>query len=65
MKFEVGIKAVMNEKDPAYRTIAALGIEKAIEKFKEELAKATGIESLNISIKELKDENSKDQEKVL
>jgi hypothetical protein len=59
MKFEVGIRAVMNEKDPAYTTIAAIGIEKAIEKFKKELAQATGIESLDISIKELKDENSK------
>jgi len=59
MKFEVGIKAVMNEKDPAYKTIASIGIEKAVEKFKEYLSKAAGIESLDVSIKELEDENGK------
>jgi len=65
MKFGVEIRATLNEKDPAYSTIAAIGIEKAVEKFKKELNAAAGIESLDISIKEIKDENSQNQEAVL
>ena len=65
MKFGIEIKATVNEKDPAYKTIATLGIEKAVEKFTKELNAAAGIESLDISIKELKDENSQNKEAVL
>ena len=56
MKFDIEIKATMSEKDPAYKTIVNMGLDKAIEKFKKELA-LTGVDSVEISIKESQNEN--------
>lgn len=57
MKFEVNIKAVLNEKDPAHTTIARLGVERTIEKFKKDLAGA-GMESVEVEIKEVANASS-------
>jgi len=49
MKFDIEIKAVINEKDPAYKTITEIGIEKAVENFKKDLS-SNGVESIEVSI---------------
>jgi ribosomal protein L20A (L18A) len=58
MKFEININAVISESDPSYKTITELGIEKAIEKIKKDLS-SNNVDFVNISIKEVVDESSK------
>jgi hypothetical protein len=55
MKLQVEIKATINEQDPSYKTIATLGIEKAVEKFKKDLT-GQGMENLEVSITEVQND---------
>ena len=53
MKLQVELKAILSDQDPSYKTITTLGIEKAIEKFKKDLA-SQGVENLEVKITEVK-----------
>jgi hypothetical protein len=52
MKLQVEITATLNDQNPSYRGIVQIGIEKAVEKFKQELS-VQGVESLNLKITEI------------
>jgi hypothetical protein len=54
MKFNIEVKATVNEKDPAYKTITQLGIQKTIERFSKELS-SIGAENVQVSITENKE----------